>query len=58
MVNRVISGDMGFLEFANAQEPEVQEDYRNWCREHNLAENETSAELFLRATEKALMEAA
>lgn len=58
LANLVISGKMGYLEFIKAQEPYARKEYGEWCKDHGLTEDDTSAEQYLRDMEEAFVKSA
>ena len=47
-------GRIGWLEFV--RQGDSSEEYSRWCEEHNVAESEDNAELFMEMTEQRLWE--
>lgn len=47
LVQKVQSGEYGWLDFINHHSPEWQEEYTEFCNERNLVVNEESAEDFI-----------
>lgn len=47
LVQKVQSGEYGWLNFINHHSPEWQEEYTEFCNERNLVVNEESAEDFI-----------
>ena len=47
LVQKVQSGEYGWLEYINHHAPEGQEEYTEFCNERNLVVNEESAEDFI-----------
>lgn len=48
LVQKVQSGEYGWLDYINHHSPEWQEEYTEFCNERNLVVNEESAEDFYR----------
>ena len=46
-VQKVQSGEYGWLDYINHHSPEWQEEYTEFCNERNLVVNEESAEDFI-----------
>ena len=47
LVQKVQSGEYGWLDYINHHSPEWQEEYTEFCNERNLVVNEESAEDFI-----------
>lgn len=47
LVQKVQSGEYGWLDYINYHSPEWQEEYTEFCNERNLVVNEESAEDFI-----------
>ena len=47
LVQKVQSGENGWLDYINHHSPEWQEEYTEFCNERNLVVNEESAEDFI-----------
>lgn len=47
LVQKVQSGEYGWLDYINHNSPEWQEEYTEFCNERNLVVNEESAEDFI-----------
>lgn len=47
LVQKVQSGEYGWLDFINHHSPEWQEEYTEFCNERNLVVNEESAKDFI-----------
>ena len=47
LVQKVQSGEYGWLDYINHHSPEWQEEYTEFCNEGNLVVNEESAEDFI-----------
>lgn len=47
LVQKVLSGEYGWLDYINHHSPEWQEEYTEFCNERNLVVNEESAEDFI-----------
>ena len=47
LVQKVQSGEYGWLDYINHPSPEWQEEYTEFCNERNLVVNEESAEDFI-----------
>ena len=47
LVQKVQSGEYGWLDYINRHSPEWQEEYTEFCNERNLVVNEESAEDFI-----------
>ena len=47
LVQKVQSGEYGWLDYINHHPPEWQEEYTEFCNERNLVVNEESAEDFI-----------
>lgn len=47
LVQKVQSGEYGWLNYINHHSPEWQEEYTEFCNERNLVVNEESAEDFI-----------
>ena len=47
LVQKVQSGEYGWLDYINHHSPELQEEYTEFCNERNLVVNEESAEDFI-----------
>ena len=47
LVQKVQSGEYGWLDYINHHSPEWQEEYPEFCNERNLVVNEESAEDFI-----------
>lgn len=47
LVQKVQSGEYGWLDYINHHSPECQEEYTEFCNERNLVVNEESAEDFI-----------
>lgn len=47
LVQKVQSGEYGWLDYINHHSPEWQEEYTEFCNEKNLVVNEESAEDFI-----------
>ena len=47
LVQKVQSGEYGWLDYINHHSPEWQEEYTEFCNERNLVVNEESAENFI-----------
>lgn len=57
LVQKVQSGEYGWLDFVNHYSPEWQEEYEEFCRSHNLMVSNSSAEQFVDFKGKQLEEA-
>ena len=55
LVYELQTATIGYLNFVQ-QQTEIDADYRQWCADHQLQRNDTTAELFIMATEKAMMD--
>ena len=47
LVQKVQSGEYGWLDYINHHSPDVQEEYTEFCNERKLVVNEESAEDFI-----------
>ncbi len=57
LVQKVQSGEYGWLDFVNHHSPEWQEEYEEFCGSHNLMVSNSSAEQFVDFKGKQLEEA-
>lgn len=55
LVYQLQTGDISYLDFVCKQE-DIVDDYARWCKEKELQQSETTAELYIVATEKAMMD--
>ncbi len=47
LVEKVQSGEFGWLDYVNHHSPEWQEEYSAYCKEHGLTDCEESAQRFV-----------
>ena len=47
LVQKFQDGEYGWIDYVNHHSPEWQEQYTQFCKEHNLTINEESAEQFV-----------
>ena len=47
LVEKVQSGEYGWLEYINHHSPEWQEEFSEYCQEHGLTANEETAKQFV-----------